>query len=112
MHCPNVRVTSPTLLSVSYIKTIRVLLTKISVFFVAVCLSCFDFDKGGGVVVCLVLFFVFCFLVNEAGDGCLFILFYLFCFFGKGGGMVACVSRFALVFFVEGGGGGCLFVLF
>jgi hypothetical protein len=56
MHCPNVRVTSPTLLSVSYIKTISVLLTKISVFFVAVCLSCFDFGKGGGVVVCLVLF--------------------------------------------------------
>ena len=80
MHCPNVRVTSPTLLSVSYIKTIRVLLTKISVFFVAVCLSCFDFGKGGGVVVCLVLFFIF-FLVNEGGDGCLFILFYFVLFF-------------------------------
>jgi hypothetical protein len=101
MHCPNIRVTSPTLLSVSYIKTIRVLLTKISVFFVAVCLSCFDFGKGGGVVVCLVFVFVFCFLVKEGGDGCLFILFYfVLVFFGKGGGVVGCVSRFALFFFV------------
>jgi hypothetical protein len=54
-------VTSPTLLNVSYITTIRVLLTKISVFFVAVCLSCFDFGKGGGVVVCFVLFLVLLF---------------------------------------------------
>jgi hypothetical protein len=74
MHCPNIRVTSPTLLSVSYIKTIRVLLTKISVFFVAVCLSCFDFGKGGGVVVCLVLILV-------KGEGWLLVCLVLLCFF-------------------------------
>ena len=67
--------TSPTLLSVSYITTIRVLLTTISVFFVAVCLSCFDFGKGGGVVVCLVCF---CFFFGKGGRGWLFVYFVLF----------------------------------
>ena len=79
MHCPNVRVTSPTLLSVSYITTIRVLLNKISVFFVAVCLSCFDFGKGGGVVVCLVLFLFLFFCFGIGGRGWLFVYFVLFC---------------------------------
>jgi hypothetical protein len=59
---------------------------------------------------CFVFVFVFCFLVKEGGDGCLFICFIslvkgegwlfvclVFVFlFGKGGVMVVCVSCFFL----------------